>query len=226
MALNEVKIYNMAINAIGNRDDVAATTESSREAEVCRTWYEPVRDFVLRAAYWPSCKAFSRLALQAERDTNEVWVSTDPEPGYLYVYAGPSDMLAPRYLTTFANFSYGVYGTARSISTNQETPILCYTKRQTDISLWDPQLQLAVALALASFISGPLRAKPGVDNKTREQANQLILEARVNTANSEQQDYETLPEWITARGFGGAASSRFFWPTGPLISAGSIGLVS
>lgn len=227
MALNEVKIYNMALNAIGNRDNVATTNENSREAEVCRLWYEPVRDFILRAAYWPSTKAFARLALQATRDDTEAWTSADPEPGYLYSYAAPADLLAPRYLTTYANFSFTTYGSAKSIATNQDTAILCYTKQQPDVNLWDAQLQMAVALGLASFICGPLRAKPGMDAATRKQANDIIIEARVNTANTSQEYYESLPEWFTARGYTSInQTSRFIWPTGPMIAAGNVALVS
>jgi hypothetical protein len=106
-----------------------------------------------------------------------------------------------------------------AINTQQENAILCYTVVQDNVSLWDPQLTLAIAFALGSFISLPLHGKPARARLVEERANQLVYQARENAANSDENQYETIPDWIAARGFAlSAPQSRFYWPNGPMIS--------
>ncbi len=183
-------------------------------------WFGPVRDQVLRAAYWPSAKAFARLALLATRDDTLAWASGDPEPGFRYAYAEPSDMLGPRYLTSYGRFTLGIHAGAKAIMTQEESALMAYTKSETNVGLWDVQLQFAIAHALAAFIAMPLHGKPSRAKKAEDTANNLIMEARVAAANSEENQFDSIPDWIAARGFSGAAPvSRFIYPYGPMISA-------
>ena len=46
---SEVQVYNLALNAVGERSNISSPTEQSRPAEVCSLWYSPVRDQVLAA---------------------------------------------------------------------------------------------------------------------------------------------------------------------------------
>ena len=64
---SEVGIYNLALNAVGERSNLSATTENSRQAEVCRLWYEPVLEQILAAAHWPEATKIVYLAELAER---------------------------------------------------------------------------------------------------------------------------------------------------------------
>lgn len=226
MAQDEVSIYNLATSAAGARNNIALPNEASREAELCRLWFGPVRDQVLRAAPWPNTRAFSRLAVLAERDPDLEWTASDPEPGLLYSYAVPSDMVYPRYLSTFERFTYGVYDNSgtdvQAIQTNTANAILYYTKRQTNIGLWDSQLYFAIAYALSAHITMPLTGKPQRALNAARMANDLIMQARVNAANSDEESYETIPEWISARGYAGSyPATRYIYPNGALISIGN-----
>ena len=60
---DEVGVYNLALNAIGERSNVSSPTENSRRAEVCRLWYESVRNHILGAAPWPEATSMDYLAL-------------------------------------------------------------------------------------------------------------------------------------------------------------------
>lgn len=103
--------------------------------------------------------------------------------------------------------------------TQVEDVILHYTKRQEDPTIWSPQLYMAIAYSLATFIAMPLHAKSGRANVMLGQANQLITEARTTAANTNTYSLDTLPDWISARGFGGAIGvDRYFYPNAPLIS--------
>src|SRR5690606_39709181 len=91
MAQDLVTLYNLALSVAGITSGVDSPSEASPEAEQCRLWFEPVRNLILRAAFWPSVKGVKRLGLLATRDTDQDWTSSDPFPGWLYAYALPSD---------------------------------------------------------------------------------------------------------------------------------------
>lgn len=228
MANTKLDVFNMAMYHVGTREDIASVDESSREAEVCRLLYDRVRDHVLRAAYWDSAKGQSRLALLAERDDTVAWTAADPEPGFRFAYAVPNDFLYPRFLTTYERFSAGIYGgTQRAIFANTEDVILFYTLQQDNVALWDANLFMAMTYALAAYASMPLNGRPGRASNAAQQANNLIMEARVANANAQDNQIDTIPEWIAARGFSGSVvDTRYFYPYGPTIAIGSIAAVS
>lgn len=219
MVPDEVSIFNLALNAIGGRSNLSSTTERDRGAEVCRLWYPVVRDQVLASAPWPSCKAFSRLALLSQRADAE-WVPTDPEPGYSYAYSSPSDMLHPRYLSDFSKFSMSSYsGNKKALNTNIPDPVLVYTKRNYVVGSWESELQMAIAYGLAANIAMPITGKAQRAQLMIQQANDLVLTARQNAANESEESYETLPDWISARGYSMPSTVRFFYPMGALLTS-------
>lgn len=227
MAADEVSIFNQALNAIGTRDNVSSVAENSREAEVCRLWYTTTRDQVLRAAYWNCAKAYARLAVAAQRDETVAWQAGDPEPGFLFAYALPSDCIRPRFLSSYSRFTVGVNGGAPALFSNAEEVILFYTKRETNVALWDASLQMAVAYALAAYICKPLTGKIRGAQDAERQANNLILLAREEHANDDDNLLDTLPDWIAARSSAyGMPQTRFFYPYGPMISLGEMAGVS
>lgn len=227
MANTKLDVFNMAMYHCGTREDIADVNEKSREAEVCRLLYDRVRDQVLRSAYWSSAKAYARLAVLAERDDTVAWTSADPEPGFRFAYAAPADFLYPRFLTTYERFTFGIHGTSQAIFANTEQAILQYTKSQDNVALWDPNLFMAMTYALAAHACMPLNGKPSRARNAAEQANALIIEARVINANSEDNQIDTVPSWIAARGYAGSIpDTRYFYPYGPTISLTGIAAVS
>lgn len=227
MAADEVSIFNMALDAVGTRSDVSSTAEESREAEICRLWFGPTRDLVLSAAPWSVATGYARLALLATRDDTLQWVATDPAPGFRNAYAAPSDMLLPRYLSTYGRFIQGVQGSQKAIMSQEQASVLVYTRQETRVGLWDPSLSMAVVYALAAFISMPLHAKTQRAAAAENKANGLILQARVADANAMQDQLDTIPDWIAARGSNFTnPQTRFYYPYGPLISATEVSAVS
>ena len=224
--MDEVSIYNLALDAVGTRSRVSLPTENSREAEVCRLWFGPVRDRILRAARWPSAKAWGRLALLKERNGDAAWVSDDPEPGFTYAYGVPSDMLAPRNLAGYQRFNLSSYpGAKLAIMTNEAAALLCYTKKQEVISLWDPGLQIAIVWGLAAYIAMPLTGKANRVRNAIQEANNLLLTAREDAANTDSEMMETIPSWISARGYSMTTNdTRYLYPLGSLFSVGELGV--
>lgn len=216
-------IFNLALNAIGARSNVASPTENSREAQVCSLWYPVVKGQVLAAAPWPELTRFASLVVQNERDLEEDWVATNARPGYTFAYALPDDCVRPQYLTNFDRFLLQAYEDTWVLSTNTENAILAYTHDATISNLWSPSLQMALAYALAANICQPLSGKTSRSKSLADQANMLIMQARENAANMSNEVFEHTPDWIVARGYSGSlASSQYIYPTSSLLVVANV----
>lgn len=218
---SEVAIYNLALNAIGARSNISLPTENSREAEVCRLWFSLVRDQIMAAAPWPEAMELAYLAQlkEADEDGDGEWAAGDPRPGYQFVYSLPADCLRPRYLTDFSRFLVTSYSdNRRALHTNVEQAALAYTKRLESVSLWNPELQMAIVYGLASHICMPLTGKTSRARLMVEQANDLLYAAREAGANTSDETHEAIPEWIAARGYNTSPQTRYFYPYGSLLS--------
>ena len=211
--MDVVTIFNQAISAIGHRARIATENEASREAEICRLWYPTVRNQVMSAAPWTSLKKVAKLVLSSEREDDGEWELGMPQPGYLFSFILPTDLLIPRYLTSYASFEITNLNSARALQTNDETPILIYTGVVEDPNQWGlGGLTMAVTYALASYICHPITGKRALAADTADKANRLILEARAQEANFQYVPQDTVPDWILARGAGGASPQRFIYP--------------
>lgn len=202
MAADITSVFNLALSACNHRASVAIYTEDSREARLCRSWYDHVRELVLSAAPWDTATKELRLATLAERDDTADWVSTDPQTTWLFAYGVPVDMVRPRYLSTFARFKLGTWGNQNAILANETTPILTYTFDNKNPALWEIGLRDSIAFSLAATIVGPLTGSNERQNLLIQVAYDKVMTARANTANSDSgQLPEGIPDWISARGF-------------------------
>lgn len=226
MAQDLITLFRLALSGIGMTRLPDSPNENHPGANECRLWFEPVRDYILRSAHWPSAKAVRRLGELAERADNADWVATDPLPGWRFMYQAPADLLAPRYISTWDRFETGVQDGKRVIYTDSEDAILIYTSQQDNLTLWDPSLFMATASALGAYICNGLTGKPQKAQAAMQQANAIILQARADAANEMQQVYDSVPEWIAARGYTGAIlADRFIYPYGPMLIAPGAALV-
>jgi len=216
---NLVNIYNLALNTAGTRSRVSTPDEGSREAEVCNLWYPLVRDTILRAAPWSSCRTTGQLALLKERDMSLAWAEGDPEPPWMYAYGLPSDFLYPRYLESFDTFVLGSLNSSNVLLANADPAVLIYTRRQEDPAMWDADLYYAVAQGLAAHIAMPLHGKPGRATGALQAANYAIVLAQTRAANENTVEYDSMPDWLLARGaMITNTPSRFIFQNGPLLS--------
>lgn len=219
MALNKLGLYNQALSAVGTRQSVSGLTENSREREVCDTWYETVRDQVLKAADWSSVRKTASLAVLSERDFDVAWASADPDPDWRFMYAAPSDFLYPRYGTQYNRFAVGNRSSQRVIFSDTEDLALTYISRQDNVGLWDVSLQEAVVFGLAARIAQPLTGKNQKARDALAIANDRIMLAREYSANMDSTPMDAMPDWMTVRGISGSTGySGYTYPYGPLLS--------
>ena len=107
--------------------------------------------------------------------------------------------------------------------TSAEAATLYYTLDQTQIALWDPDLYLAIAHALAAYICLPLNGKTTQARAAQQQANSLIYSAREAAANESFEPVDMAPEWIAGRGSIYASPGvRYIYPSGPLIAVPNV----
>jgi hypothetical protein len=218
-------LFNLACNAIGGRDRIASPTENSREAQVCSLWYPVVRDKVFAAAPWPELTKIAPLTL-LDTYEGDAWVTTNARPGYTYAYALPNDCIQPQYLTGFERFLIQAYptGTVSALATNVTDAILAYTSGAFQPPIWSGDLGLAMVYALASHIVMPITGKVTRAKQMADMANNLIMSAREAAANTSNEGFESIPDWIAARGYAGSQvqASRYIYPYGDLLTVASV----
>lgn len=83
MAESYTSICNQALGRVGEYDDIQLEGDSSKEANVCRKNYLPVRDWCLRQGVWGFAKKRVILAPSA----------TSPAYGYRSYFPKPSDFI-------------------------------------------------------------------------------------------------------------------------------------
>jgi len=221
VANDAIVLYNLALDLIGARNKISSPLEQSREAEACNLWFPQIRDQVLASAAWPEATKQERLAQLAIHDNvDNVWLQGDPRPDYLTAYALPTDCLRPQFISGGGRFTIQAYGLEnRALMTNNTSPILVYTFRHPTVSMWSQGLQMAIMYGLASMICTPLTGKTSRAKLLIENANNHILAARETAANMNNERFESLPDWITARGFtDGGSTIRYMYPYGGLLS--------
>lgn len=216
--MDKTALFNLALNAIGARNNVASPTENSREAQVCSLWYPVVMGQVLSAAPWPELTKLASLALLDTRG-DAAWVNTNARPGYTFAYALPADYIHPQYLTNFDRFLITAYVDTKALATNTQDAILAYTSSAIEPAAWTTSLQMAFIYALASHIVMPLSGKVTRAKQMVDQANNFILQARETAANTSNERFDFIPDWISARGYSGTTiTQRYVYPHGDLLS--------
>lgn len=229
--LTQLEIYNHACSAVGTRGSITSLAEASRERTLCDTFYPTVRKQVLCAHHWAAGLRGSRLTQIVERDFAVDWdVDDHPLPPWAYSYEYPDDMLHPRYLTNYENFTLATQAmgndprvpailTNRGGDTVAEKPILIYTADEDDTTLWSTGLASAVYMGLAAHICKPLTGSTRKQQGLLEEANRHIMIARIADANSEMVPQEHMPDWLVARGISGPTNpNRFIYPVGSLFT--------
>ena len=226
MAYNKLGLYNQALSAVGADTLVSGLSENSREREICDVFYETVRDNVLKAARWSGLRTVSRLALIAERDQDEDWVDTDPDPDWQFIYSAPADMLYPWYMSDYSRFSLTSRNSAWAINSTMEDALFLYTRKEENPALWGSDVYEAIAIALAAAIARPLTGKRSLAGDNLQIANMKIEAARVAQANEDNLPQESMPDWLIARGVTGspAGTSRYIYPYGPLLTGSGLGI--
>lgn len=161
--MNEVQLCNMALGRIKAQPISDLVTDTSKSAVLCRTFYEPLRDALLREYPW----AFSIVRQElAEADIENLTT-------HQYAYRLPTDPACLRIVNLLnealvpALFPYDREGDY--IFTDEPSAALQYVGRITDPRKFDPLFIEALAWRLASDMIGPMNGDSAAEPWTKYQ---------------------------------------------------------
>ena len=155
---SEIDISNEALDLLGE-PPITSFLDGNKAANLCQRNYPVVRDYVLRSFDWSYAR--TRLALNASVEA--------PVSGFEYQYPLPTNPYCLRVLDVESDDGrsagegdvvFSLEG--RNILTDEETCIVLYTARITDVNDMDAMLMRVIAARLAfdmvsSFGGGPDR---------------------------------------------------------------------
>ena len=213
MSVSEVNIWNMALSAAQEAGKIIDPNENTKQANLCRLWYDTARRRSLKAGAWPCATSYARLAVLATRDENVAWDETQPAPGFQYAYALPEGLLAPQYLHDWSRFKQVFANEQRTLVSNTPDAILCYTRDQTVVANWDEGLVLTISSFLGALICKNINGKLGLSDRLLQEAVDYAKLSQTEMANEENVEFEALPSNLVARGYSGPTTqTRYFFP--------------
>lgn len=121
-----------------------------------------------------------------------------------------------------ANDTYDLNGalmtqSVKVINTDQENAIMDYTYQASDETLWDGMFVQVQTAALAARLAVAVSGDRALAQLRTEQANSLILQARVASANESLTIHDHVPDWLRVRGIGNPMTWDYVYPYGPLF---------
>lgn len=198
MASSQVEICNMALANLGVTTFIAQMNERSKEAGVCRLFFDSVRDATLEAFDWGFARRRVRLALTSGSVTN-----------WAHVYAYPSDCIAARRIVIPGDrrpranqripFEVSGDGQKRLILSDVEAAELIYTMRVEDPNLFSASFVAAMSAALSARIAMPLTVSTTISNNAIQLAGRALDAAVASDENQGQEDEPKESELIAAR---------------------------
>ncbi len=155
---SKVDLCNMALSHLG-ATEIALFDEATKNARICRRFYDQTRDAVLRDHPWGF----------AEREQVMALLGGQSSVRYEYAYQYPSDCLKIRSVEA-ANPIPGAKpidykkvskadGTGPMILSDEANAVIIYTVRITDVNAFDASFIDAFALKMASVMATPVTKK-------------------------------------------------------------------
>jgi hypothetical protein len=178
--MNDTQLCNLALAEIGDTYSITDINETSNQAAVCRLFFAPTRDALLRGHQWNFARSLANLSAE----------STAPVFGWDYQYALPSDFLR---LVEFNGLdawqteddfqiANGPSGGLVLLCDENEASIV-YISRVTDANLFDALFVEAFTLRLASRICTKLTKDDAIKDRLAREAKEALARARQTDAN-------------------------------------------
>jgi hypothetical protein len=205
--VSKTSIANLALAHLGITKQIARLDERSLEANVCRQFFDQVRDQVISDFDWGFATAFAKVGLVQKHPTCEWQFSYRYPSGCLKVRR----VLSGRRTDTRQSrvpFKVGADSEGELIFTDKECAEIEFTMFQDDPTKYTPDFVMAFSLALAIMIAPGITAGDpfNITAKCSQKYDAVIGRAQSNNANEEQPDQEPDSEYDRARGGTG------YWP--------------
>lgn len=215
-AQSEIEAANLALGEIGE-PPIGSLLESSGRARAVNLWFGTVRDDLLRAHDWGFAAAWHIPAM-------------DPKPAigpYPNRFVMPDDCLKVRNVANSASISTFIDRAswdleAAAVGPNDAPPsavvlvtrltsvTVSYTRRITQVRLWDPQFVAAFAKALAAAISPQVAKNLNAATQKAAEADEKIDRAtRTDSREASPKHVSRDTSWVQSRYMGGTPFRRW-----------------
>jgi hypothetical protein len=178
--MNDTQICNLALGEVGDSYSIMDINETSNQAAVCRLFFEPTRDALLRSHPWNFARALSDLSA----------LSTEPVFGWDFQYQLPSDFIR---LVEFNGLDAWQTEDDFQIANGPEGGLVLltdvtaasvvYIKRVTDANLFDPLFVEALTMRLAARVCTKLTKDDGIKDRLARESKEALARARQTDAN-------------------------------------------
>lgn len=198
--MNDTQICNLALAEVGDSYSITDIDETSNQASLCRLFFEPTRDSLLRSHQWSFARTLADLSA----------VATAPVFGWDYQYTLPADFIRLIEFNgldawqTEDDFQIGNGPDGGLVLlTDEDEASIVYIKRVEDASLFDALFVEAFTLRLAARICTKLTKDDAIRDRLHRGAKEALGRARQTDAN------ESRPRRLGQRRDSDLAMSRF-----------------
>lgn len=197
-----VNICNMALAHLGQDSTIGnLETERSKEARVCKSFYETVRDATLREFPWPFAKRTVVLPLVREEVSS----------GFRFVYKYPTDCLRvvripnglwDESIEQRIPFEIQSDVTGSLIYTNMPMASVEYIKRIEDPAYYTPDFILALSYHLAYAIAPTITGDDpfALGRRAYQSYQQMLAKAKTTAMNERVNSTPLDSEFVRVRG--------------------------
>lgn len=190
----ELEVCNLALLLVGNGQQINGFDEKTMESKACKVFYAKARDAFLEAFWWKFATKRALLAV----------VAGQTRDGWAYVYAQPSDFLAPQRIwngervpTARNKIPFTLEGTF--VLTDRAQASLIYTYQCTAVALWTPLAIDALGWELAMRLALILPVRKDWAKDAKQEAALAFTRAVAANLRAEQEDPEPPSEYTSER---------------------------
>ena len=210
MASTAVDICNLALGRV-RAERIGALTELSVEAVECNRLYEDRRDTLLALYPWRFASTTRALSLKSDEPDEWLYMFDYPNDCLRFHYILPPEsgknivtstgIATPRIDFEPIPFEVATGDDGKRILTDFQDAYGKYTKKVTDVSLFDPLFTEALAWFMAIDLAIPLGGDSGkrYEDKAEKKFEKAIDQASSHTENEAEDGRQRLPRTILAR---------------------------
>ena len=186
---NDVYVCNLALGRLGEYQ-LMALTERTVPARNCNRFYLATVDEVLREHQWNFATGHATLSELAENPGATEW---------LHAYQLPSDFVRLRRLNNWTEEDEFTHWEIEkdSLLTDDDKAEIKYTRKITNVALWDPMAIEALSLKLAYKLAVPITGSMTIAQQLFSEYQQVVM-PRAQRVDASEAKQRHKPAWATS----------------------------
>ena len=194
-----VAICRMALSNIGSTATIESIDEDSKEASLCKIWFDQARLETLEAFDWSFARRRANLAVHSEEAPEDEWAFRYQYPDGCVSFRRIKNPLGDTADAVPFETELNGDGTQKTILTDEEDAQGIYTADITDPGLFSRHFVQTLARKLGSHIAFDITGKQEIVDKQNQAWAFMISTAMGHNANERQAKPPREAEWIRGR---------------------------